>query len=100
MSNHHCWLSVALAARAATAGGASAAPPVTQPADWPAYNRTLAGDRYSPLAQITTANVGQLTLRCAYTLPELASFETGPLVVDGTMYFTTYEGSYAIDAAN
>ena len=89
----------ALLALAAYAEVASAAPPAP-PADWPAYNRTLAGDRYSPLAEITTANVGQLTLRCAYSLPELASFETGPLVVHGTMYFTTFEGSYAIDAAN
>src|SRR5579875_2285280 len=78
---------------------ASAAPSVAPPADWPEYNRTLAGDRYSPLAEITAANVGQLTLRCAYTLPEVVSFQTGPLVIDGTMYFTTFEGSYAIDAA-
>jgi alcohol dehydrogenase (cytochrome c) len=90
----------ALAALAASLEVASAAPPQTPAADWPAYNRTLAGDRYSPLAQITTANVRQLTLRCAFTLPELVSFQTGPLVVNGTMYFTSYEGSYAIDAAS
>ena len=81
-------------------GVAVAAPPATSSADWPAYNRTLAGDRYSPLAQITTANVGKLTLHCVFALPELASFQTGPLVVDGTMYFTSFEGSYAIDAAS
>jgi alcohol dehydrogenase (cytochrome c) len=89
----------ALAAFAACAQVASAAPPGAQAADWPAYNRTLAGDRYSPLAEVTAANVGQLTLRCAFTLPEVVSFQTGPLVVAGTMYFTTFEGSYAIDAA-
>jgi alcohol dehydrogenase (cytochrome c) len=100
MSEHHRPLSIALAALAACAEVASAAPPATQPADWPAYNRTLAGDRYSPLEEITSANIGQLTLRCAYTLPELVSFQTGPLVVDGTMYFTTFEGSYAIDASS
>jgi alcohol dehydrogenase (cytochrome c) len=99
MSNHQRRLAVALAALAAGAGIVSAAPPDRGLADWPAYNRTLAGDRYSPLAQITSANVGQLTLRCAFTLPELGSFQTGPLVVDGTMYFTTFEGSYAIDAS-
>jgi alcohol dehydrogenase (cytochrome c) len=100
MSEHHRPLSIALAALAACAEVASAAPPATQPADWPAYNRTLAGDRYSPLEEITSANIGQLTLRCAYTLPELVSFQTGPLVVEGTMYFTTFEGSYAIDASS
>ena len=28
-------------------------------ADWPTYNRDLAGTRYSPLTQINTANVGE-----------------------------------------
>ena len=98
MSKHHR-VSVATLALTACVRVATAAPPVTQPADWPAYNRTLAGDRYSPLAQMTTANVGQLQLRCQYVLPEVVAFQTGPLVIDGTMYFTSYEGSYAIDAA-
>jgi alcohol dehydrogenase (cytochrome c) len=38
-------------------------------------------------------------LICTYTLPEVSSLQTGPLVVDGTMYFTTDEGSCAIDAS-
>ncbi len=29
-------------------------------ADWPSYNRTLEGDRYARLAEITTDNVGEL----------------------------------------
>ena len=99
MSKHHRRLSIALLALTAGVGAASAAPHAPPPSDWPAYNRTLAGDRYSPLAQITPANVGQLVLRCVYTLPEVVAFQTGPLVVDGTMYFTSYEGSYAVDAA-
>ena len=88
-----------LAVLAAGVALAQAAPPAPQPGDWPAYNRTLAGDRYSPLKEITRANVAQLTLRCSYTLPEVVAFQSGPLVIDGTMYFTSYEGSYAIDAA-
>ncbi len=100
MSKRYLWLSVALAALATTGEVASAAPGAMPPADWPAYNRTLAGDRYSPLAEITTENVGQLKLHCAYTLPEVGAFQTGPLVVGGTMYFTTFKGSYAIDAAS
>jgi len=100
MSKHHRRLSVALAALATGSGVTIAAPPATPVADWPAYNRTLAGDRYSPLAEINTTNVGQLTLRCAFTLPEVVSFQTGPLVVGGTMYFTTFGGSYAIDASS
>jgi alcohol dehydrogenase (cytochrome c) len=68
--------------------------------DWPSYNRTLAGDRYSPLAEIERGNVTQLRLTCAYTLPEVTSLQTGPIVVGGTMYFTTDTITYAIDAAS
>ena len=68
------------------------------PGDWPFYNRTLPGDRYSPLAEINSSNVGQLRTICSYTLPEVTSFQTGPIVVNGTMFFTTDTISYAIDA--
>jgi len=81
-------------ARAAGAGSHGAA------ADWPEYNRTVAGDRFSPLTQIGRSNVKQLQLLCSYQLPEVGSFQTGPIVVDGTMYFTTDQGSYAVDAGN
>jgi outer membrane protein assembly factor BamB len=33
-------------------------------------------------------------------LPEVVSLQTGPLVIDGTMYFTSDVSSYAIDASN
>jgi alcohol dehydrogenase (cytochrome c) len=67
--------------------------------DWPAYGRTLAGDRYSPLAEINRSNVTALKQICSYLLPEVTSFQTGPIVVGGTMYFTTDTISYAIDAS-
>jgi len=70
------------------------------PADWPGYNRTLAGDRFSPLAEINAGNVAQLRTICAYTLPEVTSLQTGPIVVNGTMFFTTDTISFAIDASN
>ena len=66
--------------------------------DWPAFNRTLAGDRFSPLAEIDRSNVGRLHVACAYKLPEVTALQTGPIVVGGTMYFTTDTISYAIDA--
>ena len=31
------------------------------PSDWPTYNRDLASSRFSPLTQITPANVSKLT---------------------------------------
>jgi PQQ-dependent dehydrogenase (methanol/ethanol family) len=98
----HSKLAAAAAALVASGVVSSAVGASAQgaPANWPAYNRTLAGDRYSPLAQIDRANVSRLKRLCAYTLPEVTAFQTGPLVVDGTMYFTTDENSYAIDAGN
>jgi alcohol dehydrogenase (cytochrome c) len=68
--------------------------------NWPSYNRTLAGDRFSPLAELTSENVARLKQICSYRLPEVGAFQTGPLAIDGTLYFTTDEGSYAIDAAS
>ena len=77
------------------------APGITGTAgDWPSYNRTLPGDRFSPLAEINRSNVAQLKSVCTYTLPEVTSLQTGPIVVGGTMFFTTDTISYAIDAGN
>ena len=87
---------------AAPPSAAAAAAPAAQgvaAADWPSYNRTLAGDRFSPLTEIDRGNVAQLRIDCTYTLPEVSAMQAGPIVVDGTMYFTTDRGSYAIDAA-
>src|ERR1041385_8640552 len=43
--------------------------PKTNPAaDWPMYNRDLAGTRYSPLTQITTSNVSNMKLAWTYRL--------------------------------
>ena len=72
----------------------------TVSSDWPAYNRTLAGDRYSPLSEINRENVAQLRSVCTYTLPEVTSLQTGPIAIAGTIYFTTDTISYAIDASN
>ena len=66
--------------------------------DWPSYNRTLAGDRFSPLGEITPANVGQLTQVCTYNLPEVAALQAGPIVVNGVMYVSTDTVTYSIDA--
>lgn len=81
-----------------TLAGCSSGPRISD-ADWLTHNRTLPGDRFSPLKEIDRSNVAQLKAICTYTLPEVSSLQTGPIVVDGTMYFTTDEGSYAIDAS-
>ena len=66
-------------------------------ADWPTYNRDLAGTRYSPLTQIDTANVGSLREAWSYRFHHDDRIVTGPdptdvfqqvtpIVVDGVMY--------------
>jgi len=67
--------------------------------DWPTYNRTYAGDRYSPLKEINTSNVTSLRTVCTYDTGENVAFQTGPLVINGVMYFTSVKTTYAIDAA-
>ena len=69
------------------------------PGDWTTFNRTLAGDRFSPLTEIDRSNVARLGVVCRYELPEVTALQTGPIVVGGTMFFTTDTISYAIDAA-
>ena len=78
---------------AATATAAS-----VQSADWVTYNGPLAGDRYSPLTQITVANVGQLKQRCAFDAPEEVNFQSGIVAVHGVLYFTLFNHTYAVDA--
>jgi alcohol dehydrogenase (cytochrome c) len=68
-------------------------------ADWLTYNRTLEGHRGSPLADIDTSNVARLVPTCTFDVGERVPFQTGPVVVGGTMYLTTAEKTWAIDAA-
>ncbi|MFN8445899.1 MAG: PQQ-binding-like beta-propeller repeat protein [Caldilineaceae bacterium] len=68
--------------------------------DWPSYNNTLRSERYSTLNQITTENVGNLTNNCTLSLGETANFQTGPLVINGVMYLTSNQSTYAVDAVN
>lgn len=84
---------------ATTAAAAPASAPATQtrPGDWIAYNGSLAGDRYSPLTQITTSNVRQLHQVCTFDAPDSVSMQSGIVAVNGTLYFTAFDNTYAID---
>jgi len=68
-------------------------------ADWPNYNGPLRGTRYSPLTEINTKNVGKLKVVGRFDTGFTSSFQTGPIVVDGTMFLTAFKRTYAIDAA-
>jgi alcohol dehydrogenase (cytochrome c) len=78
-------------------GSAALAPPGPAEGDWRAYNRTLEGDRFSPLAEITAANVSRLSERCRFETGERAPMQSGPLAVGGTVFFTSAEYTYAVN---
>ncbi len=65
--------------------------------DWPAFNRDLAGTRFSPLTQINTRNVA--TLKRAWGVPlRISGAEVTPLVVNGVMYLPADRRVMALDA--
>jgi len=71
------------------------------PDNWSAFNRTYDSHRYSPLEEINKQNVAQLQLLHTFELgADSCNFQTGPLVIDGTMFFTSDTITYAIDAGN
>jgi PQQ-dependent dehydrogenase (methanol/ethanol family) len=65
--------------------------------EWPNYNGTPSGNRYSPLDQINRKNVGLLRLDWVYSL-ESKGLETTPIVSAGVMYVTAPGQVCAIDA--
>src|SRR5262245_31874416 len=73
--------------------------PAAPSGDWPMYSGPLAGDRYSPLTQITAANIGQLRQACAFDAPDVVNFQSGIVAVDGVLYFTLFNNTYAVDGA-
>ena len=68
-----------------------------QPGDWRTYNGSDSGNRYSPLAQITTTNVSRLTLKWVFPI-QYFGLETTPLAADGMLYVTGPNQVFAIDA--
>ncbi|GAB4039243.1 pyrroloquinoline quinone-dependent dehydrogenase [Spirosoma gilvum] len=83
---------------------------LTPSVEWPAYGNDAGGMRFSPLTQINSANVKQLTVAWTFRTGELeyykgtsaeekAAFEATPLMVDGTLFFSTPTSRvFAIDA--
>ncbi|MFI4934044.1 MAG: PQQ-dependent dehydrogenase, methanol/ethanol family [Caulobacterales bacterium] len=68
--------------------------------NWLTYGRTYSDQRYSPLDQVSTANVGQLGLAWHYQFDTDRGQEATPLVIDGVLYTTTaWSKVYAFDAA-
>jgi alcohol dehydrogenase (cytochrome c) len=103
-----------LLAACAIVASAQGTPPTQQGVDparlqqpptdsWPTYNGDYSGRRFSPLTQITTANVRHLSLAWMYRMnpgqgvPAVRLAGT-PLQIDGVMYFTIPDHVWAVDA--
>jgi alcohol dehydrogenase (cytochrome c) len=69
-------------------------------ANWGSYNRTLTSERYSPLDAINVRNVRGLKVLCSYDTRLRESFETGPIMVDGSLIGTTALDIFSIDPGN
>lgn len=76
--------------------------------DWPAYGRTQAGTRYSPLTQINDKNVGQLKEAWTFqtgdvkrpTDPGEITNEVTPIKIGDSLYLcTAHQILFALDAA-
>ena len=80
----------------------------SEPQNWLTYYGAYDGQRYSALDQITTANVKNLKLAWQFQAgvigliasPATYAFEATPIVVDGVMYVSGWDGYvWALDAA-
>ena len=54
--------------------------------DWLMFRRNYAGWSYSPLKEINTDNVSQLTLKWMWSMPENGTMEITPMVHNGLIY--------------
>ena len=67
-----------------------------EPGSWLTYSRSYSGHRYSPLNQITSANVAGLKVKWAYQFAEPEN-EVSPIVADGVMYVSGPNNAAALD---
>src|SRR5437773_8740700 len=85
---------------------ARSTPPVS---DWPTYNHDLAATRFSPLAQITPENVGQLKQAWRFSMrppnppaggggPGGGGSQAVPVVINGVMYLPVQNKVVALEA--
>jgi alcohol dehydrogenase (cytochrome c) len=79
----------------------------SEPQNWLTYYGAYDGQRYSPLEQVNTQNVENLRPAWVFQFgsaghhsgPSTYSWEAAPLVVDGVMYVTGWDGwVWALDA--
>src|SRR4051812_49592242 len=67
-----------------------------EPGNWLTYSGNFQGHRYSPLTQITPANVKDLKVQWVYQFSTTRN-ETSPIVIDGIVYITGPNTAAALD---
>jgi alcohol dehydrogenase (cytochrome c)/quinohemoprotein ethanol dehydrogenase len=71
-----------------------------EPHNWLAHGRTWSEQRYSPLAEINQANIGELGLAWYFDLDTSRGQQATPIIVDGVMYTTSaWSKVQVLDAA-
>lgn len=71
----------------------------SQSVDWTTYNGDLPATRFSPANEINPGNVTNLRPICTFDTGETVTFQSGLLAIQGSLYFTTYSTTYALDAS-
>ena len=66
--------------------------------EWPTYHGDYSGRHHSALAQITPANVHQLTLAWAFQTGQTQQIKSTPILVNGVIYITSPDNIWALDA--
>ena len=92
------FIAVALFASCTASGAVAQTQSHPSEAQWGGYNGGYDATRFSPLTQINTGNVANLQEVARFRIPETMSFQSEPVVIGDTIYVTTRENTYAIDA--
>ena len=71
--------------------------PIEPKQDWPSYDGSLSGNRYSTMEQVNSENVSRLALSWLFPIPGAPRLEVTPLVVDGVMYIATANEAWALN---
>jgi alcohol dehydrogenase (cytochrome c) len=66
--------------------------------NWLSYHGDYSGRRFSGLAEITPANVGQLRAQWVFHVRDVSDMEVTPVVTGGIMFVTAANDAYALDA--
>lgn len=72
-------------------------PPAPPGADWGGFNKTLDGQRYSPLTQINAGNAASLAEVCRVHVAPVGAMQAGLVQLDDRLYVTTPTDTLALN---